>query len=255
MNERDDNGRDRLVSDAYRELAKERTPKALDDKVLRMAARAKPARSVIPGRWMKPVAWAATIGLSLAIVMELTQVPQTPPDSDGVGPALPSEAPAMRAASPETGTDERRDRPLQMEKSAASEPPPITDSQDRIRDRRDVKPARHRAELPVVEEAAVQGMTSAPERLESSSTVNVDAEADGAVSLADKPAAAAMAGPMQRMVMAEPALCPADARETAEDWYRCIEKQRAVSPAEAIDNEIKALREQFPDFPIPGMDK
>ena len=262
MNERDNSAPDQRVSDAYREMANERKPQALNDKILRMAARAKPARSLIPRPWMKPVAWAATIGLSLAIVLELTQVPQTPTDFDRVSPASPLEAPVMPAPTsietpPETEFDERRDRQLQMEKSAVSEALPVLDSQDRIRERRDVKPERHRAELPVVEEAAVQGMTRAPEFLDTSATVNDEAEtdADGAVSPAGKTAASSMAAPTQRMLMAEPALCPADARETAEGWYRCIDTKRAVSPAEAIEKEIEALRRQFPDFAIPGADK
>jgi hypothetical protein len=263
MNDKSDRtATDRRVSDTYRELANERAPQALNDKVLRMAAGAKPVRSLIPGPWMKPVAWAATIGLSLAIVLELTQVPQIPSEFDGVSPALTAEEPAIPTptgieSSPETLVDERQDRQLQTEKSAIAQPSPVMDSRERVRERRDVKPEVHRAERAVVEEAAAPAMTRAPELLETAATVTDEAaaDADGAISPAGNATASSMAAPAERMLMAAPLLCPADARESAEDWYRCIETNRAVSPAEAIEKEIAALREQFPDFPIPDADK
>lgn len=262
--ERDKTVTDRLVSDTYREMANERAPQVLNDKVLGMAAGAKPARSLIPGPWMKPVAWAATIGLSLAIVLELTEMPQTPPDMDGgFAPASMAEEPALPTpahieTSPEIGMDERRDRQLQTEKPAITEPLPTTDSQGRVKERRDVKPQVHRAEMPVTEKAAAQSMTRTPEILEAAATVNDEAasDVDGAVSLAGSTEAiSSAAAPAARMLEAEPLLCPASDRESAEDWYRCIQTKRGVSPAKAVDKEIEALRERFPAFPIPDADK
>ena len=63
------------VSDAYRDLADETTPAALDDKVLRMAEREAKTRYGLARAWTRPVAWAAMIGLSLVIVLEVTQTP------------------------------------------------------------------------------------------------------------------------------------------------------------------------------------
>lgn len=261
--ERDRTAADQLVSDTYREVANERAPRALNDKVLRMAAAAKPAHSLIPGPWMKPVAWAATIGLSLAIVLELTELPQTPPDTDVFAPVSTAEEPALPTPArietlPETGIDERHDRQAELEKIAITEPLPVSALQDRSRERRDVKPEVHRAEMPVTEEAAAHAMSLPPEPLEAAATMTDEAvtDADGAVSPAGNTAAiSSMAAPAERMLMAEPLLCPADARESAEDWYRCIETKRVASPAEAIEKEIEALRERFPDFRIPNADK
>ena len=59
---------------AYRDLATETSPAELDDKVLRMATRETRSRYGIARAWVRPVAWAATIGLSLAIVLEVLQV-------------------------------------------------------------------------------------------------------------------------------------------------------------------------------------
>jgi biotin operon repressor len=68
---------DELVTGTYRELGVEKAPERLNQSILRMASGGKqsPARGFLFAPWMKPVAWAATIGLSLAIVLELTQVP------------------------------------------------------------------------------------------------------------------------------------------------------------------------------------
>ena len=166
--------------------------------------------------------------------------------------------PARIETTPENQIDDRRARQLQMEKSAFAEPLPATDSQDSVKERHDVKPEVHRAEMPVIEEAAAQAMTSAPEFLETAATANDGAEtdADSPVSQArNATALSSMAAPAQRMLKAEPLLCPADTRKSADDWYRCIDSKRSASPAEAIDREIDALRERFPDYPIPGADK
>lgn len=74
--------RDRRLSDTYKALADERAPDHLSDRVLRLAAGETPysrARA-----WTRPLAWAATIGLSLAIVLELNRLPPETPDAIAV---------------------------------------------------------------------------------------------------------------------------------------------------------------------------
>ena len=66
----------KTVSDAYRDIATETTPAALDDKVLRMAEREAKTRYGLARSWTRPVAWAAMIGLSLAVVLEVSQTPE-----------------------------------------------------------------------------------------------------------------------------------------------------------------------------------
>lgn len=85
-NERDFESGDTRVSEAYRQTAQERAPERLNKTVLRMAAgrTAYGPSGIIFSSWAKPVAWAATIGLSLAIVLELTRVPMS---GDAVLPA------------------------------------------------------------------------------------------------------------------------------------------------------------------------
>ena len=67
---------DETVSATYRELSRESAPNHLNEKVLQQAAekalRPRYSRSIM---WTRPLAWAATVGLCLAIVLEVTRVP------------------------------------------------------------------------------------------------------------------------------------------------------------------------------------
>jgi len=76
---------DDLVTETYRELGVEKAPEHLNQRILAMApqdGKQSPERGILFAVWMKPVAWAATIGLSLAIVLELSQVPTVVVPSD-----------------------------------------------------------------------------------------------------------------------------------------------------------------------------
>jgi hypothetical protein len=66
---------DALVSQAYRDLADERTPEHLDRTILRAAAKAARPRYSRFIAWTRPLAWAATVMLSVALVLEVTNSP------------------------------------------------------------------------------------------------------------------------------------------------------------------------------------
>jgi cytoskeletal protein RodZ len=66
---------DALVSQAYRDLADERTPEHLDRTILRAAAKAARPRYSRFIAWTRPMAWAATVMLSIALVLEVTNSP------------------------------------------------------------------------------------------------------------------------------------------------------------------------------------
>jgi hypothetical protein len=66
---------DALVSQAYRDLADERTPEHLDRTILRAAAKAARPRYSRFIAWTRPMAWAATVMLSVALVLEVTNSP------------------------------------------------------------------------------------------------------------------------------------------------------------------------------------
>jgi len=76
-----DNDSDPLVSAEYRAAATERTPTALDAVVLKNAEAA--AKDTAFRRftafWFRPLAFVATLGLSLALLLELNQSPEFQP--------------------------------------------------------------------------------------------------------------------------------------------------------------------------------
>lgn len=99
---------DPRVSAAYRELADERTPGHLDHAVLnaaRGAARPNWNRAIA---WLRPAAWVATIGVCLAIVIEIALLPEPEPgglapvaeDAVPGAPVKPVEEAAPQAAAP-----------------------------------------------------------------------------------------------------------------------------------------------------------
>lgn len=76
--ERDKEAIDELVSQTYREHSVEQAPERLNQEILSMAAdnASRGSRTnFLFAAWTKPLAWAATIGISLAVVLELSQVP------------------------------------------------------------------------------------------------------------------------------------------------------------------------------------
>ncbi len=99
-NETADDGIDPTVRQAYRELATERSPAVLDERILKRATTAAKPRYARTIRWLRPAAWAATIALSLSLVLEYTLGPQLVDDPalEQVGPLVKpaAEAPAGR---------------------------------------------------------------------------------------------------------------------------------------------------------------
>ena len=61
------------VSDAYRDIASQTTRPEIDEQVLKLAATGMRSRYGLARAWVRPLAWAATITLSVALVLELTQ--------------------------------------------------------------------------------------------------------------------------------------------------------------------------------------
>lgn len=95
-NERDKEDMDTRVSETYRELSAPRVPDHLNQTILRMAANKSPGKgNLLFAAWVKPVTLAATIALSLAIVLELTEVPTTAVQME-VAPAVERQVESVR---------------------------------------------------------------------------------------------------------------------------------------------------------------
>ena len=77
----------RAVSETYRDIATETSPANLDDKVMAMARQEARTRYGLARAWIRPVAWAATIGLSFAFILEMTYFSDDAPPVDAAAPA------------------------------------------------------------------------------------------------------------------------------------------------------------------------
>lgn len=235
--EREYSGRDAHVADLYRDLADESTPQHLDDKVLRMAAREGRTRYSLVRGWMRPAAWAATIGLSLVIVMELTLFSTIDPDYVQPAAVEPTpgrsdakEAAPLEAASAlpdEAGTGEMR--PV----AKRSRAPDGDDADDLVPQTLTI--VRDAEELARVQAGPDQPVASVEEKQEAP-------QADIASSTAFA------AGAMRAEGMAVAAGCSAGEREAAESWHACIERLREQGQDELAEEEEEAFVDEYPDY-------
>ena len=238
------------ITRAYQDLATESTPAKLDDKVLRMATREARSRYGIARAWVRPVAWAATIGLSLAIVLEVWQVIPPAPDQEPAAASEPLPEPLS--------ADEA---PARLRQEAAKRED-ATEAPGTMMNVAPVNPGGGAAEELGARRAASQDL---PEEKESRSVVLDDADAFAAKDMrlleeaevqarqrAGDPEIASFA-----LVSAEAdqAHCDETARATAESWYECIEGLRDTGDTAYADSELEALILAYPDFEVPAPSK
>ena len=207
---------DPRVSGAYRDLAGGKTPAELDRKVLAMAAAEARTRYGLTRFWIRPVAWAATIGLSLAFILEISQFADTP---------VPRLEPDSDIAVEEKVEDEGRvNRDLQK-RSDAPAPAPKAVMQDAATGEASLM--READDMSLLREAEEQARMRAGEAL---------------------PAAASTLAPRKELQR----YCDEETRDSAATWYECIEELRAQGLTDAASAELEALREAFPEFREPA---
>jgi len=199
---------DELVSETYRELGVEKAPERLNQSILRMASgggKQSPVRGSLFAPWMKPVAWAATIGLSLAIVLELTQVPTVTVPSD--------KAPAAE----------------RMREEAV------------LQDADVLKKTENRARL----QSGPNRQLISEDELGRSAGRYDDVEVLGRESKGKVDAVAAPAAMVSDLFMLEQSAiaesCDAVARLARESWLECIENLRQSGSEEAAAREYEAF--------------
>lgn len=226
---------DPIVANAYRELSNERAPEHLDHLVLNEARNAAKRRHRSAMAWLRPAAWVTTIGLCLAIVLEVADLPLQEQDVfDGAAsdekavmqePAaneLPASAPA-EAKSEEAATPEKFTAP---ERTTSEKTAPVRrDLPAAIEvdaDRQFLREAEDRARLQaggdeLQEELAVTGV--------SSFGIASDVAAE--------------------------AYCSDDQRADPHEWLVCILDLEGQGMSEAAMLERELLQEAFPDFYVP----
>jgi hypothetical protein len=240
---------DDLVTETYRELGVENAPEHLNQSVLRMASGGSPARNILFGAWMKPVAWAATIGLSLAIVLELSEVPTAPVQSDPVrSDSMPTaesmreealeEAPVLNAAGSEKVENRARpesapNRQLVSEDELGRSTAAFDDVEVFSREPKGKLDAVAAPAAP--SQPPLAAMTEIPAAKELASVLP-EAKKRAADLPADSQPIASFAND----------LCNAAARLSEESWLACIENLRRAGSEEAADREYEAFILKYP---------
>jgi hypothetical protein len=225
------NNSDSRVSEAYRSGATETTPPELDEAILKMAAIDEPTRYGLARGWLRPLAWAATIGLSLAFILEISQYQNIPAVSDpmtenGDQPVIPDDM----AVAPKDADIVRR----KLNKHTAASSPAKA-----LATRR--------------ENAAPAAMHSAAQREDiASDDASLVLETEEQVRMRAGEARLT-ASPAENKELAE--YCNDEARSTAESWYVCVEELKDEGLTDAARRELDALLIEFPDFHEPDMDR
>lgn len=253
---------DQLVADTYKELAGERAPDHLNERVLRLAADGR-TRHAFTRAWVRPVAWAATVGLSLAIVLEVTRLPQN--EQDFVSVAAPDGDVAYEKSIPK---DSRTDVPAS---AAPTDPAPAAAKRNRT-----TVPEPHDSlsmnefaprKMEILNEAEFKARSqSGPDqrpiaaRAEPASDARAEGlSADGVsaedVSHEKAPALAPFATGTGNKRLGPDQMCAAEVRKTAESWFECIEFLRESDFGAAADSEYERFRRIFPDFEDSPADK
>lgn len=267
---------DDRITRAYRELATERTPVHLDRAVLGRARSAVRPRYSRLRSWTRPLAWAATVMLSVAIVLQIGDVPgpagivyDEPATalheevSEAHVPALeaaedgPSDKPssvqfdespaAMPARSPNTATDVRDDAALGRAASDEAIPEPASERRQRAKlvqePKLEQQPAAPEAPADAFAPRDADMLQRAAEMARTRSGENRDTasqdSADGAIGLSSLD------------FRNEPRSCDETATQTAETWLECIAQLEEAGFVDAAVLERKLLREVFPDFEAP----
>ena len=218
---------DELVSRTYRELGVEQTPESLNQSILGMASN-KANDSDTPNSlfaaWMKPVAWAATVGITLAIVLEVTDVPRAavPPSSM---PAVES----IREDEFEQGSAaEARDND-----PASFVPAPevvleetLLDLSSTVNNEAKRKKDVISPQAPAVDQAVARKLSA--EQLAARERV---ASFAFSADIADDDFASA---------------CDTAVRQSADDWLACIEHLRQTGSVEAAELEYELFILEYP---------
>ena len=211
-----DDMRDAHVSQIYRETAGERTPASLNEAVLRQAAQATGKGYSGSIRWLRPAAWAATILLSLAVVVQFSQIPRPEPM------ALPSAQTAKPAGivdrTAQTGADVV-ERMNEHRQEASADTAPTDEA------------AFYRDDAPLLEHAEnLAKMRSGSD---------------------DDQAAAGLASDYASAAFEANSFCGLALQDNPEEWFECIESLESQGLIEAAEEQRRLLAERYPDFEIP----
>jgi hypothetical protein len=215
---------DPQVSDQYEALANEKTPAHLDRAILREAARAVRAdnRKGSFGAWFRPVAFMAMVGLSLAIILDLSDTSIFRPVADLSIEATPTvQAPPKSVAD---SIDRNTSQPALNEIKRQEKLAPAQAQADARDD-----------EIDDADIATPQAAASEPRKGDQGQLRKMRSEVVAAITLPP----------------AEAPACSKEQKSDVEEWWKCIAALRQAGLTELADLEFENLRSSFPDFEPP----
>jgi len=247
-----DTDQDKRVSETYRSLAGEHAPPHLDRKVLEMAAAEKPrplyARWV---SWTRPIAWAATITLCLAITLELSR-------DQSLSPAMPEVSPDTSLVQPAEAPKDVASPASKFVLENESEPSPQLQFEKREQDQvlaESMNDAIVAEKTALGRSAAKQSISEpAPARVRQSAYAADEVMEEVVVEKVDEEKEKSIDANMRAEASArdnEANECAGEARIKAESWLECIQALEAAGDDEAALRQRDALKETFPDFKLP----
>ena len=262
-NERDKADMDARVSETYRELSAPRVPDHLNQRILRMAANQGPgmANSLFK-TWMKPVTVAATIALSLAIVLELTELPTAAVQME-VAPAVDSQAESVREEITPQETDslgradgrarsqfERSPMPVREDESSSAD---VLILEELVLKDTDLVKSEAKGKI---DSFALSPSAAALPVARKLAADTPDSNQAAAISLdldqaaAERPNAsepvASVAITSAKKESRTAATCDEKARRSVETWLDCIDKLRESGSPLSADLEYEAFIRQYP---------
>ena len=259
--ERDNDAMDELVSKTYRDHSNEQVPDALNQRVLKMAAdKARPSGvlATLFDTWTKPLAWAATIGLSLAIVLEVTQVVDGPLSIEAPAvesPAVESVQDQFKPTNSSQFDDARNQARLRtgpsnvdtdLAKVEQQEPLEQLSSEKELLEQ---KPSRQ--DLPTLSAPDPQPVSRSnfatvvaePEVLAEGQSDDI---ASAGIRSRDPRASDSTTFEAKKKGFADSAACDETSRETASKWLLCIEELRLAGASEDAKREYDEYLLRFP---------
>lgn len=233
---------DDKVSEAYKSLADERTPQHLDQEILQMAGAG--VRRPLYSRWIRwtrPLAWAATITLCLAITLELSrepsiesQLPMPAEDAAEFVPPASVSAPDLQKRELDSNVRADSDQVLEAE------------------------PRREQAAAiaeSIISEKTALGRSAAKQHANEPAPAARTRLTDDASDVTGQEEKLKVAAYESALVadtgMLDVDECPEEVRAEAERWLECIVELEESGNDAAAERQRNALKETYPDFKMP----
>ncbi len=257
---------DALVTQTYREVADQSAPEHLNRAILKEAANATRPRYSRLIAWTRPMAWAATVMLSVALVLELSKVP-TPElatferDSSKFEVASPkpeladdaatelleeSRTPAMPPGRA-SNADAEAPIPVETMKSAAKQSP--LESGLEKRQRSGLQKARvEEQNLPAAAASADEFILKDADMLQQAEDMARIQSGEKQVIDQATPASFAVSASLES---AAATTCSEEMTAAPATWLECIEELETAGRVEEANQQRQQLQISFPDFELP----